>query len=73
MKNQIHKTARYFALKHRINLGRYENGYYFVRDPKTLEILHISLYPEAQSALAMMRRFLRLHPVDHQSGYRVNL
>lgn len=57
--NTIHKTVRDFAIRHRINLGRYGTGYYFIRCPFTLDEVSISFEPTAKSALAMMRRYLR--------------
>lgn len=56
----MHKTAVKFALSHGLSLGRHENGHYFLRHPLTLEVTHTSLAPTAKSALAMMRRALRL-------------
>jgi len=57
---QMHKTAVAFALSHGLTLGRHENGHYFLRNPLTLEETHLSMAPAAKSALAMMRRALRL-------------
>ncbi len=55
MNNTIHATVREFAIKHRINIGRMENGYYFIGHGT--EQLH-SYEPTAKSGLALCRRFL---------------
>jgi hypothetical protein len=62
--NGIHLTARSFALKHRINLGRFGDGwgaysgyYYIGRRAQGADFL--SMQPTAKSALAMLRRYLR--------------
>jgi hypothetical protein len=50
---KIHATARKFAIQHQINLGRMENGYYYIAGTRSL-----SMGDTAKSALAMMRRYL---------------
>jgi len=51
------KSARDFALKHRLNLGRDEHGY-FVRDGAEIVERTRSAKPTAKNAIAMMRRVL---------------
>ena len=60
----LHATARDFAIKHGLTLGRKESGYYYLRHPVTLAETHVSLEPTAKSALAMMGRALRVGPGD---------
>lgn len=56
----MHKTAAEFAVKHRINLGRYmggnggKTGHYFIAG----ESHSLSYQPTAASAIAMMKRYL---------------
>jgi len=65
---KMHKSARDFALKHKISLGRYDigfgarTGYYYIAETvNSTEPLHkyLSNDKTASSAIAMMRRYLR--------------
>lgn len=47
----MHSTAVKFALKHKLNLGRFENGYYYLAGT-------VSMYPTAASAIVLMKRHL---------------
>jgi hypothetical protein len=53
----MHKSARDFALKHRLNLGRHANGHYYIGGPYAG--LWLSMYPTAKSGIVLMRKFLR--------------
>ncbi len=55
---KIQKTARDFALKHSLRLGRLSNGHYFLTNEQG-EQTHLSMYPTAQSAVVMMRKARR--------------
>lgn len=48
---KIHATVRTFAIAHSINLGRMENGYYYIGGM-------VSMDTTAKSGLALCRRFL---------------
>lgn len=65
MSHIIHKSARDFALRHKINLGRKDTGFYYIAHYPAATgpavIVDHSFQPSAKSALAMMRRYLRNH------------
>lgn len=52
------KVAVEMAVKNGISLGMDANGYH-IRNPQTREIVAVSLRPTGQSAVNMMKRFLK--------------
>jgi hypothetical protein len=54
---QMHKQARDFAIKHRLGLGRMQNGQYYLADGD--QVFAMSNEPTLPSAMTMMRRCLR--------------
>lgn len=52
---KIHKSAAQFAIAHNINLGRLDNGFYYIGHGSDRMV---SIAPTAKSALCLCRRFL---------------
>ena len=65
MKNVNHtmpKTAVAFAIKHKIRLGQWighKDNLFHIFDDVTGEVVEVSFYPTAKSAIVMMRRYLK--------------
>lgn len=54
----MHKSAITYAIERKLRLGRFENGFYFLRNAD-LTVGAISIYPTAKSAITMMRKACR--------------
>lgn len=54
----MHKTAINFALRYQFRLGRDHNGYYTLRDAAA-NVVDMSYFPTARSAIKMMQRHVR--------------
>lgn len=67
----MHKTVVAFAIRHQISIGRYcegngaRTGYYFITSDRGVCLdrreCKMSVHPTEQSALAMMRKFVRFY------------
>lgn len=63
------KTLINFAMKHKLSLGREAEGYYFIRNPQTLEIVALSNRKTVHSGMIMMRRFVKRVQADPKFAY----
>jgi hypothetical protein len=64
----MNKQAINFAIKNQINLGTMD-GYYIIRNPQTSQMVSISIRKNGQSAIVMMKKFLRALASDPKSAY----
>jgi hypothetical protein len=64
----MNKKLTDYAIKHHLSLGHNEQGYY-IRNPKTLQIVALSHKNTIHSGMIMLKKFVKVLETAPQHAY----